>query len=209
MRIKPAFHILTIPALILSSNLASAGCVAPPASDQAISQFNSDPEAFIQPDMDTLTVELNTRDLVGTDATLAVKFVQIAKSAPPRFQRAIAAGLAQAAVACSTIDQQAALQVQQAVAGLADGEFQAEFAAVAGDVTTAATEAAAAYAAASEGSVVVTQHNSSPYPTPTQGGGGGTQTPVIFTAPAVSLLTTGKANTSSATSAEPVSATHP
>ena len=117
-----------------------AGCLKPPVSDQAISQFRANPQGLVAPNSDTRTIEATTRDLAGTDASLAADIIRVAEGTSQRFQTAIAAGLAQAAIACATIDQQAAQVIQQAVAGFQDGQFQASFAAVAGDLSTAATE---------------------------------------------------------------------
>src|ERR1700730_13044296 len=156
-----------------------AACVNPPMSAQSISQFRSNPHAFVAPDSDTRTVEAFVRDLVGTDASLAADFVAVAKTTTPRFRTAIAAGLAQAAIACSTVDQQAGLLIQQAVASFEDGEFQAAFAAVAGDLSTAATAAALSSAESSVGSVVVVNPGTGTGTT-TQFGGGGTNQPVVF-----------------------------
>jgi hypothetical protein len=147
-------------------------CVVPPLSEAAISQFKANPKALVAPGSDTRTIEATVRDLAGTDATLASDLVRLAQDTNPRFQTAIAAGLAQAAVACQTIDQQAALLIQQAVASFADGEFQSAFAAVAGDLSTAAVAAAGAAATGSVGSVVVTNPNSGGA-APTNFGGGG------------------------------------
>ena len=99
------------------------------------------------------------RDLAGTDAALAPDLVHLAQGAIPRYQTAIAAGLAQAAIACTNVDQRAALLIQQAVAAFRDGQFQASFEAVAGDLSTAATNAAASSAASSAGSVIVVNSN--------------------------------------------------
>jgi hypothetical protein len=126
---------------------------------------------LIAPNSDTRTIEATTRDLAGTDASLAADLVRLAEGTIPRFQTAIAAGLAQAAIACGNVDQQAALLIQQAVAGFQDGQFQASFAAVAGDLSTAATEAATAFASSSVGSVVVTNPNTSRASSPTRGSG--------------------------------------
>lgn len=114
---------------------------------------------MVAPDSDARTVEAMTRDLAGTDASLAANLVHVAEGTVPRFRTAIAAGLAQAATACSSVDQKAALLIQQAVAGFQDGEFQSSFAAVAGDLSTAATAAASASASSSAGSVVVVNPN--------------------------------------------------
>ena len=122
---------------------AAAACIAPPLSPEFVNQFKSNPGQLIpSPDTDARAVEATARDLAGTDPALAQELVQIAKGARPRFKAAIAAGLAQAALACMSIDQQAALQIQQSVASFPDGQFQALFAAVVGDLSTAATAAA-------------------------------------------------------------------
>lgn len=187
-----------------------AACIAPPASEEAIKQFKANPDALIAPNADARAIEGTVRDLTATDASLAAEFVRLAKKASPRFQTAIAAGLAQAAVACTTIDQQAALLIQQAVASFENGEFQNAFAAVAGDLSTAATAAAAASADSSVGSVVVT-NPTGPAPSNTNFSGGGV--PFFFQiasggiiSPSTSTSTTPSSGTSSA--ANPVSATH-
>ncbi len=105
--------------------------------------------------------------------------------------------------ACATVDQQAAQLIQQAVAGFQDGQFQASFAAVAGDLSTAATEAATAFATSSVGSVIVINPNGSPRPTATTGGGGGVSALGQLTAGAASTTP----NSTSPTAAVPVSAT--
>jgi hypothetical protein len=182
----------------------STPCVVPPVSAQAIAQFKSNPRSLIAPDADTRTIEATVRDLAGTDATLAVDFVQLARETTPRFRTAIAAGLAQAAIACSNVDQHAGLVIQQAVASFDDGEFQNAFAAVAGDLSTAATEAALGAAAASVGSVVVTNPNTGGR-TGTNPGGGGGIVFLQFSAPVATAPTIGQ--TTSATAASQVSAT--
>ena len=164
-----------------------AACLKPPASDQAISQFRANPQGLVAPNSDTRTIEATTRDLAGTDASLAADLIRVAEGTNPRFRTAIAAGLAQAAIACSTIDQQAAQLIQQAVAGFQDGQFQASFAAVAGDLSTAATEAATAFATSSVGSVIVSNPNASSRSTLTPGGGGGVSALVQISAPGVSI----------------------
>jgi hypothetical protein len=170
----------------------SAACMNPPLASDVTEKFKSNPTALVSPDADTRTIEAMTRDLAGTDASLAADLVTVAKGTTPRFRTAIAAGLAQAAIACSNIDQNAAGLIQEAVAGFEDGQFQASFAAVAGDLSTAATAAAAGYAAASAGSVVVV-NPATGAATTTLGGGGGGPTAIIIptvgvaiTAPAVS-----------------------
>ncbi|HYS85939.1 MAG TPA: hypothetical protein VEN78_13195 [Bradyrhizobium sp.] len=189
--------------LAVSVTQGWAGCLKPPASDQAISQFRANPQGLVAPNSDTRTIEVTTRDLAGTDASLAADIIRVAEGTSPRFQTAIAAGLAQAAIACATVDQQAAQLIQQAVAGFQDGQFQASFAAVAGDLSTAATEAATAFATSSVGSVIVINPNGSSRSTVTPGGGGGVSALGQLTAGAASTTP----NSTSPTAAVPVSAT--
>jgi hypothetical protein len=197
------FKALFIAALLATSvNQGWAGCLKPPISDQAISQFRANPQDLVAPNSDTRTIEATTRDLAGTDASLAADLIRVAEGTNPRFRTAIAAGLAQAAIACATVDQQAAQLIQQAVASFQDGQFQAAFAAVAGDLSTAATEAATAFATSSVGSVVIVNSNSSPRSTTSPGGGGSLS--------ALSLTSSGRtsaSDTRSATAANPLSPT--
>lgn len=181
----------------------AAPCVNPPLSDAAVNQFKTNPQSALPPDSDARTVEALVRDLAGTDATLAADIVKLAQGANPRFQTAIAAGLAQAAVACQTIDQNAALLIQQAVAGVQDGEFQNAFAAVAGDLSTAAITAAAESATGAVGSVVVTNPNTGRGSTTNPGGGG---TAVFFQITGTGVTAT-KPTTTTTTAATPVSVT--
>jgi hypothetical protein len=182
----------------------AAPCVAPPASTEMIDQFKANPRSIIAPSFDTRTVESSVRDLAATDATLAKELVGLLQDAPPRFRTAIAAGLAQAAIACSTVDQEAALLIQQTVASVEDAAFQASFAAVAGDISTAATEAALASATASVGSVIVVNPNTSPGTTKTPGGGFGLSLVQLTVEPVKTGTTPPTATT---TAASPVSAT--
>jgi hypothetical protein len=182
----------------------AAPCVAPPASAEMIDQFRANPQSIIATNSDTRTVESSVRDLAATDATLAKDLVRLAQNVQPRFRTAIAAGLAQAAIACSTVDQEAGLLIQQAVASVEDAEFQASFAAVAGDISTAATEAALASATNSVGSVIVVNPNPSQGTTKTPGGGGGLSLIQIVVGPVKTGITP---PTSTATAASPVSAT--
>jgi hypothetical protein len=188
-------------------------CVAPPATPEAISQFKAHPQTSIAPGTDPRTVENLVRDLAGTDASLAVELVHLAQGLPPRLQTAIAAGLAQAAIACTTVDQGAGLLIQQAVASYPEGQFQASFAAVAGDLSTAATDAANTAAAGSVGSVVVTNPTTS-RSTATNPGITGGNTSILNGAPGAFALinsaatrTNGNTVSSSTTAASPVSAT--
>jgi hypothetical protein len=192
-----------------SGQVMAKPCVTPPASPQVIAQFKADPRVSITSNSDTRTVESLVRELAGTDASLATAFIDLARGLPPRIQTAIAAGLAQAAVACTTVDQGAGLTIQQAVASFPEGPFQAAFAAVAGDLSTAATEAAGAAAAGSVGSVVVT-NPATASSTSTNPGRGGVATTVPL-APASFALNNGfnppTSTGSSTTAASPVSST--
>jgi hypothetical protein len=94
-------------------------------------------------------VEASRRDLAATKPQLVPDLVHVAQTAQPRFQGAVAAGLAQAELACLGVH-------QQAVAGFEDGRFPAQFVAV-GDLSDAAISAATD----SAGSVVIVNPNRS------------------------------------------------
>jgi hypothetical protein len=192
--------------LAISVTPISAACLNPPLSAEMIGSFRSNPAALVTPSSDARTVEATVRDLAGTDATLAPDLIKVAQGAEPRFRTAIAAGLAQAAIACGTTDQKAALSIQEAVANYDDGQFQASFAAVAGDLSTAATVAAASYAASSAGSVVITNPNPGGPTnlTPNASGGGGAVAALTITASTVSA---NGASSPATTAAEVVSPT--
>jgi hypothetical protein len=196
--------------LLLTIGLSEAWagpCVSPPLSAEVITQFKSNPGALIVPNSDTRTVEALVRDLAGTDATLAAEIIHVAQGTAPRFRTAIAAGLAQAAIACSTADQNAALVIQQAVAAFQDGEFQSAFAAVAGDLSTAAAGVASESAAGSVGSVVVTNPSGS-RPASTNPGGGGTPAFFQIASPGALIPSIARgAQSATTTAANPVSAT--
>jgi hypothetical protein len=181
---------------------AWAACINPPVSAEAISRFKAAPQALVDPNSDTRTVEASVRDLAGTEASLAADLVRVAQGTTPRFQTAIAAGLAQAAIACSTIDQHAALLIQQAVAGFEDGQFQASFAAVAGDLSTAATAAAVSSATSSVGSVIVVNPNTAPG-LKTAPGRGGSIGPVQFISPTITVLTRSNTTPTAASTVSP------
>ena len=134
MRTRLILEIVCVNMLLaVSVNLVSAACLTPPASLQTISQFRLAPVDLVAPNSDTRAIEATTRDLAGTDASLAADLVRIARGTNPRYQTAIAAGLALAAISCSTVDQKAAQLIQEAAASFQDGQFQASFAAVSGD----------------------------------------------------------------------------
>ena len=198
--------------LILCASPAAAACITPPLSTELINQFKSNPQGLIPtPDVDARTVEATIRDLAGTDPTLAADLVHLAEGAKPRFQAAIAAGLAQAALACMSVDQHAALLIQQAVASFQDGQFQALFAAIVGDLSTAATAAAESAATGSVGSVVIVnpggKSGTRSSPGVGGGGGGGSSATGIFAVGGQNTSSTGATNTLGITAANPVSAT--
>jgi len=185
----------------------AAPCVNPPLSADAINQFKSNPHALVAENSDTRSMEALVRDLVGTDPTLASELIRVAKGTNPRFRNAIAAGLAQAAVACSTVDQNGALLIQEAVASFDDGEFQNTFAAVAGDLSTAAAAVAGQSAESSVGSVVITNPVGSAGQSSNPGGFG---SPAFFQITSSSLLATSTSvatQSPTTTAASPVSAT--
>jgi hypothetical protein len=215
MRAKFVYETLCVQIfLTFSVNQVWAACLNPPASPQAVSQFRSAPQDLVAPNSDTRTIEATTRDLAGTDASLAADLVHLAEGTNPRFRAAIAAGLAQAAIICSTVDQRAARLIQETVAGFEDGQFQASFAAVAGDLSTAATEAASISASSSTGSIQAINPNAS-RSTIEANGGGGAASLIQFSSPGLSITSltqfasSGQATntTASTTSADPVSPT--
>ena len=163
------------------------------------------PQALSRPMPILRTIEAQVRDLAGTDAGVAADLVELAKTTSPRFRTAIAAGPAQAAIACQTIDQQAALTIQQAVASFDEEGFQNSFAAVSGDLSTAATIAATNSANSSVGSVIVVNPNVGARTTTNPGGGGSTAFLQINSMSASRTTTIAPTNTT--TSASPVSAT--
>ena len=185
----------------------AAPCVAPPASPELIAEFKSNPGALVAPTGDTRSLEARVLELAGTSASLATDLVNVAQGATPRFRTAIAAGLAQAAVACNNVDQQAALQIQQAVAGYENGQFQASFAAVAGDLSTAATEAAGYSATGNAGSVVIVNPNRATRTSSNPGSGGTRSAVVQITSGTIVINSVGTPDAGTTTAADPVSPT--
>lgn len=194
--------------IFFAGQAIAAPCITPPLTKESIDQFRANPAGLVAPDTDTRTIEATVRDLAGTDPNLAVDLVGVAKDTTPRFRTAIAAGLAQAAITCTNIDQEASLLIQQAVAGFEDGQFQDSFAAVAGDLSTAATEAAASSAVGAVGSVVIVNPNNSNR-TSTNPGGGGSIPLVQITSSVVNIAASTPPATSTpsttTTAASPVS----
>jgi hypothetical protein len=184
----------------------AAPCIAPPVTPESIAEFKANPEALVAPNSDTRAIEARVRELAGTSASLASDLVNLAQAqgTTARYRTAIAAGLAQAAVACSTVDQGAALQIQQAVAAFENSQFQSSFAAVAGDMSTAATVAAANTATGNAGSVIIVNPNRAVGRTFNPGGGGRSAVVQITSAPIVINSTP---DSRTPTAAEPVSPT--
>jgi hypothetical protein len=175
------FGLVAVTALF--GNPAVAACMIPPLSFEDLNKLKLTPQSLIpSPGTDGPTVAASTRDLAATEPQLAPDLVHVAQTAQPRFQGAIAAGLAQPALTCLGVDQQAALQVQQAVAGFEDSQFQALFTAVVGDLSTAATSAAISAATGSAGSVVIINPHRSVRSTsgPDGGGASSTNTASVF-----------------------------
>jgi hypothetical protein len=209
MRSRSIFAIICILLLAISVNDTMASCLKPPATPQTIAQFRLAPLGLVAPNADTRTIEATTRDIAGTDASRATELVRIAQGTNPRFQAAIAAGLALAAISCSTVDQQASQQIQQAVASFQDGQFQSAFTAVSGDLSTAASVAATSSVSSSAGSVTVTNPNQSQPTTINRGGGGGAAALILLATPGQTFGNNGSttSNTASTITAEPVSPT--
>jgi hypothetical protein len=207
MRIRLLIASLPIGTLLsISPQQVFAACLTSPLSASVIERFQANPQSLVDPNSDARAAEGMTRDLAGTDASLAADLVSVAKRATPRFRTAIAAGLAQAATACESLDQKAALLIQQAVANFEDGEFQASFAAVAGDLSTAATDAAVSSATSSAGSVTVVNPN--PAKSAIGGGSGGAVAALTqITSPGLIIITPSGLETITTTTANSVSPT--
>jgi hypothetical protein len=199
MRAKILFEVLSLASLLaVFVTQVEAACL----TAQLINQFKLNPKTLIVADTDT---EGLVKDLVGSDASLAAAVFHVAEATTPRFQTAIAAGLALAAIACTTVGQQAALLSQQAAASFPNGQFQASFVAVAGDLSTAVTAAATASAAGSAGSVTVTNPNISSGSTLLRGYARGANVPIRLTfATAATTSGTNSNWTKATTAADPV-----
>jgi hypothetical protein len=151
--------------------------MVPPLSFEDLNKFKLNPQSTIlSPGTDGSAVAASTRDLAATEPQLVPDLGHVTQTAQPRFQGAIAAGLAQAALSCPGVDQQAALQVKRAVAGFKDSQFQALFTAVVGDLSTAATRPAIPAATGSAGSVVIINPHRSVRSTSGPDGGGASST---------------------------------
>jgi len=194
-------HFFAAGVLLASSSYAWSGCLTPPLSQDAMAAFKANPLSLLSdPRLDMRTLERDTRNLAAADASLANDLIQVAASTGKVQQSAIAAGLAQAALACLANDVPAAQEIQLAVAKYENGLFQATFATIAGDLDTAAIAAATSAAATGNGSTIIVNPNPSTTGTGLTGGGnGGNQSVVIslFTVSGLKLSTTGNASASS------------
>jgi hypothetical protein len=168
---------------IFGNQAAAAWMMVPPLAFEDLNEFKLNPQSTIlSPGTDGPAGAASTRDLAATEPQLASDLVHVAQTAQPRFQGAIAAGLAQAALTCLGLDPQAALQVKRAVAGFEDSRFQALFTAELGELSTVTTSPAIPAAAGSEGSVVVINPHRSVRSTsgPEGGGASSTNTAGVF-----------------------------
>jgi hypothetical protein len=167
------FGLVAVTALFGNPAVA-AWMMVPPLSFEDLSEFKLNLQSTIlSPGRDGPAVAASTRDLTATEPLLAPDRSHVARTAQPRFQEAIAAGLAQAALTCLGVDRQAALRVKRAVAGFEDSQFQALFTAVVGDLSTAATIPAVT---GSAGSVVIINPQRSVRSTSGPDGGGAPST---------------------------------
>jgi hypothetical protein len=167
------FGLVAVTALFGNPAVA-AWMMVPPLSFEALNNVKLNPQSTIlSPGTDGPAVAASTRDLTATEPLLALGHVA---QTVQRFQGAIAAGLAQAALTCLGVDRQAALQVERAVAGFEASQFQALFTAVVGDLSTAATSPAIPAATGSAGSVVIINPHRSVRTTSGPDGGGASST---------------------------------
>jgi hypothetical protein len=128
------FGLVAVTALF--GNPAATACMmVPPLSFEDLNEFST----ILAPGTDWPAVAASAGNLAVNEPQLAPDLGYVAQTAQPRFQGAIAAGVAQPALTCLGVDQQAALQVKRAVAGFEDSQFQSLFTAAVGDLSTAAT----------------------------------------------------------------------
>jgi hypothetical protein len=110
----------------LSGTPAIAAYIIFPLSFGANSNLNLNPQSSItRPSPDTRTVEASARYLAGPEPQLAPDLVHGALTGQRWFQ-GDCDGSYPGTPACLRADQPAALQIQQAIAGFDDGQFQAD-----------------------------------------------------------------------------------
>jgi len=157
------FGLVAVTALF--GNPAATACMmVPPLSFEDLNEFST----IRAPGTDWPAVAASAGNLAVNEPQLAPDLGYVAQTAQPRFQGAIAAGVAQPALTCLGVDQQVAPQVQRAAAGFEDSQFQTLFTAVVGDLSTAATGSA--------GSMVVINPHRSVRSTSGSDGGGASST---------------------------------
>lgn len=119
---------------------AHAGCLTPPAGAEELDVFKKDPGALLTRfPLGSGSMASAIRVMAASDAGVLGAIAGLVKTANKAQKSAIAAGLAQAALACRSQDPALALQIQEAVAGIDSPEVLAQFAAISGDTRTAAT----------------------------------------------------------------------
>jgi hypothetical protein len=196
-------HFFAAAVLLVSTSYGWSGCLTPPISPDTIAAFKANPLSLLSdPRLDMRALERETRNLAAANAGLANDLIQLAASTGKVQQSAIAAGLAQAALACLANDVLAAQEIQLAVAKYENGAFQATFAAIAGDLDTAAISTATSAAASGNGSIIIVNPNPSTgnnlFGAGGAGAGPGPSTVIsLFTVSGLRLSTTGSASAAS------------
>jgi hypothetical protein len=126
--------------LTLGAFPARAGCLTPPASAEELDAFKNDPGGLLKRfPLGSGSMASAIRILAASDGGVLGAITSLIKEASDVQKSAIAAGMAQAALACRTQDPALALQIQEAMAGVDNGAVLAQFAAITGDTQTAAT----------------------------------------------------------------------
>jgi hypothetical protein len=124
----------------MSIQPAVAACITPPASAEELDSFKNDPGALLKRyPLASGSMTSAIRFLAASDAGVLGAIAGLVKTATDAQKSAIAAGLAQAALACRAQDPALALQIQESVAGIDNDAVNTQFATITGDTTTAAT----------------------------------------------------------------------
>jgi hypothetical protein len=126
--------------LTLCAAPAHAACLTPPASADELEAFKNDPGGLLKRfPLGSGSMASAIRVLAASDGGVLGALASLVKDASDAQKSAIAAGMAQAALACRTQDPALALQIQEAIAGVDNAAVLAQFAAITGDTQTAAT----------------------------------------------------------------------
>lgn len=145
MRNQGVIQIAALSAVALLICIGSARaepCIPNAITPAALAAFKEDPATLLTRfPLGSGGLIGEIRNLLVSDASTLPLVMALLSNANAQQKRAIAAGLAQAARSCATPDATFALAIQQAVAGVADSEFQAAFAASSGDTQTTAVAA--------------------------------------------------------------------